>query len=62
VPEGHIVKFSLNWGLQHQYFSNYFILNSYQSLHNVLQIPTAGCIFYSIIRNLKGGFSTLIHI
>jgi len=29
--EGHFVKFSLSWGLQHQYFRNYFVLNSYES-------------------------------
>jgi len=32
--ESHIVFFSLSWGTQHQYFSNYFITNSYESLHN----------------------------
>jgi len=38
--EDHIVNFSLSWGPQYQYFSNYFILNSYESLHNKVQIVT----------------------
>jgi len=32
--EGHIVNLRLCWGPQHQCFSNYFIPNSYELLHN----------------------------
>jgi len=51
--KGHIVNFSLCWEPQHQYFSNYFILNLYESLHNEVPIGTAGCMFCIN----KGGFS-----
>jgi len=59
-----VVNFSLSWGPQHQHFSNYFILNPRESLHNNVPIVTAGCMFlaYTNLRLLKGGFSTLIHI
>jgi len=46
--EGHIVNFSLSWEPQHQYFSNYFIPNSHESLHNEVPIITADCMFYSM--------------
>jgi len=45
-------------------FPNYFIPNSYESLHNKVQIVTAGCMVCSMCRNktFKRWFSTLIHI
>jgi len=49
--EGHIVNFSLSWGSQYQYFSNYFIPNPYDSLHNEVSIITAGYMFCSMCIN-----------
>jgi len=37
--EGHILILSLS-------FSNYLFPNSYESLHNIVPIVTAGCRFY----------------
>jgi len=62
--KGHFANFSLRWGPWQQYFSNYFISNSFESLHNEIPIITAGylsCGMY-INKTFKRWFFTLIHV
>jgi len=47
---GHIVEFSEGWGPQHQFLSNYYIPNFYESLYNEVPIITAGCMFLAYIK------------
>jgi len=47
--EGNIVNFSVSCRSQYQYFSNYFIPNSYDSLHNEVLIVTAGCMYVACV-------------
>jgi len=60
----YFIKLSLGWGATASVILNYFIPTSYESLHIEFPIKTAGYMFLVCIqiRNLKGGFSTLIHI